>query len=103
MGKYRSIKKIIERATAECFGPEFREARMHLEAAAKAVSRAESKSESKEGKSVNEKAWFFDIKTSSIQNISAKQANDAIGKIENMIEAEKNKAKRKSSDGVMFD
>lgn len=103
MSKYRSIKKIIERATAECFGPEFREARTHLEAAAKAVTRAESKFESREGKNVNEKGWFFDVKTSSMQNLSAKQVNDAIGKIENMIEAERNKAKKNGSDGVMFD
>lgn len=104
MNKYRSIKKIIERATGECFGPEFREARTHLEAAARAVSRAEFKSETKSNdKSAGGKGWFFDIKTSSMQNISAKQANDAIEKIEDMIETEKGKARRADSDRIMFD
>lgn len=102
MNKYRSIKKIIERAAGECFGPEFREARTHLEAAARAVARAESKSESSDRK-VGSKGWFFDVKTSSMQNLSAKQANNAIEKIEDMIEAEKNRTKKSSSDSVMFD
>lgn len=104
MSKYRSIKKIIERAMGECFGPEFREARVHLEAAARCISRAESKSESEStDRKANGRGWFFDIKTSSMQNLSAKQANDAIEKIEDMIESEKNKSRRSGPRNVMFD
>jgi hypothetical protein len=102
MNKYRSIKKIIERATGECFGPEFREARMHLEAAAKAVLRAESKSGSREKNNQNQ-GWFFDVKTASLQNLSAKQVSDAIGKIEDMIESEKRKEASGGSGKIMLD
>lgn len=101
MSKYRSVKKNIERLMGECFGPEFREARAHLEAAARAVSRAESKSESRD--KVATQGWVFDTKTSSMRNLSARQVDDAIERIEGMIESEKKKSRKEDSGRIMFD
>jgi hypothetical protein len=95
MGKYRSAKKIIQRAIHECSAPELREARIHLESAVRAVKQAESKNESQEKKA---QGWVLDKKTGSLTNMSIRQFNKAIDRIEDMIEDEKKKTRANRSD-----
>lgn len=78
----------IERAIRECEG--MPEVRVHLVGALRKIDEKERKSEPKNGETPIQK-WMLDMSSGALVNMDRRVAENAIGRIEDMISDEKKK------------
>lgn len=89
--KYKNLILMIEKAISACSGTGLRQAKQNLGEALRAVKKAQSKNNSE--KNETQHKWSFDITTSSLKGMTTSQTNNALGKIEQMIQEEKSSFK----------
>lgn len=92
-----SLRRMIETAIEECRGAELAGVRNHLEDAATAVRRSESKMSA----DTPRKKWESSASATPPNRLTKVQAEDAISKIEDMIRKEEGKTKSEGPDELM--
>lgn len=101
MVKNRHLKRLIEDAIERCSGVKLRSAKSHLLRALKEVSEAEKREEKRKSQTP-EQRWKFDASAGRLKNMTAEQLNNALGKIEKMIEDEAGKTDKTDEEGQFF-
>lgn len=102
MSKYKDVKKFVEIALDHCgHKSDLRAVREKLSEALKSIRKVEAK-ENEEQKKINVRdRWEFDVKTSSLKNLSKNQFDNVINRIENMIDAESKKIQNKNPENIL--
>lgn len=100
MNRFKEVKKFVEIALEHCgHKSELRIVRDKLSDVLKSIRKVELRETEAKKPTIQDK-WTFDVKTSSLRNLSRNQFDNVIGRIENMINAESKKLKKDDSEEI---